>query len=743
MLPKFRELAKVYLTPTIFSLLTWLAGQHAINLQQELWDNEEQSVLSALSKQQASNIEQQLTNSLITTEILAHQVKNNPNISEDEFISIASKLVQSIKSISNLQLLPKGIVTYIHPLSGNEQAIGHNVLFDDMRRKRAMMAIETRSLTLAGPFKTIQGPVAVIGRRPVFIGQGNREVFWGFVSAMISIDTLLANMQFNQLTKNGIHFQLVDLEPSQTTTFAGTDLSDHKNFAEQIINLPGQQWMLRLAKHNEHHTVTIMAANAALAIMCLLIFMVNYYMIRKPLSLSKKIRRQNKQLFQLENLDKESGLGNREHLDRQLKRFFKLTSESPKGAFILINIENYRNYRTLHGQNTVNQLSKLIGERLRYVTHFDDLLAHLGEGNFVVVIADVSNLNEVWLTANRISELLRKTLHINGQTVEPINSLGISIMPEDGKTVDTLLKRASIALSEGRKNNKNPIRIFSEEMESNYIEMVELEMSLKQAVVKEQFILHYQPQYHLESNEIRSFEALVRWQEPNKGLIYPDKFIHILENTDLIQQVGHQIIKQACQAQYTFSNILGENVGMSINLSAKQFHDPNLFSFIKDCILNVGSPPSCFTFEITESLLVDDNLEHLELLNKLRSFGTNIAIDDFGTGYSSLAKLKQLPISELKIDRSFVKELPLNTTDIGITATILTLSKHLDLKVVAEGIENEAQHQFLLQRKCQLGQGYLYNRPLTLSKAAELLYTERARKVKQLSDINQRVAINE
>lgn len=729
-------LSKTILIPVLFSLLTLLVGIKVINIQASLWLNEEHEILNTLAEQQAVNLKQQIDSALISLDILSQEVQKNPTITKIEFNKLADRIVSFIKGVTNVQLAPNGVVTYIHPLPGNEQAIGHNLLRDDTRRVDALKSISTRTMVLSGPFKTKQGPVALIARKPIFIISANSESFWGFATAMIHMEQFINQVGLDKLLKRGFIYNIHLNKNSQKPDFGTPTTDDHISITRKIELNPATSWYLTIAYKKDSNANVIKLAYASLLLLCLMIFYVNFRLFNKPKALFNELVSANKELEKLEYTDERSGLPNQHYFDLEFKRSHRLPiNDSDIGTIFLIKISKLDSLKTTFSHNSINQFSHDIAKLLRQVTRQSDLVAQIEDDLFVIFIRNFNTLNDVWICANKILKLLTRQVLIEGKPFQQSCKIGISIYNEDGCESETLIKRANIALEAGKKRSAN-ISFFSHEMESNFIEMIELEHQLKQATIEEQFILHFQPQVNINDRSITGFEALVRWKKSESELIYPDKFIGMIENLDLIQAVGYSIIKQATHAQSTFTNIIGRNINMSINLSAKQFDDPELFSVIKENILNVGCPPSCFTFEITESLFIGDADSIVATLNKLRAFGVHVALDDFGTGYSSFEMLRSLPITELKIDKSFVDNLPLSKLDVGITATIITLAKHLNMKVVAEGIETEAQHMFMRDNDCDLGQGYLYSKPLSVDRVIELLYKERAKSIEKLTEFD-------
>jgi EAL domain-containing protein (putative c-di-GMP-specific phosphodiesterase class I) len=309
---------------------------------------------------------------------------------------------------------------------------------------------------------------------------------------------------------------------------------------------------------------------------------------------------------------------------------------------------------------------------------------------------------------------LSKPTLIDDEEVTVSASLGISVAPEDTTEAEVLIKNADMALYRAKDDGRNNFKFFTVEMNILLIAHLNLVQQLRHAIDQQSFLLHFQPQVDLNSGQLVGFEALVRWQHAERGLVSPLEFIPVAEETGLIIPLGRWILRAACQQMRALcdAKLVGNRTVMTVNLSLKQFEDTQLVRYIGEVLVECGLRPAQLELELTESMLMENLDKTLETLQNIKALGIGLSIDDFGTGYSSLSYLKRLPVNVIKVDRSFVMDIPGDTDDMEITAAVIAMAHKLRYKVVAEGIETEAQHRFLRESGCDYGQGYYFSRPL-------------------------------
>ncbi|MFQ5518878.1 MAG: putative bifunctional diguanylate cyclase/phosphodiesterase, partial [Mariprofundus sp.] len=351
----------------------------------------------------------------------------------------------------------------------------------------------------------------------------------------------------------------------------------------------------------------------------------------------------------------------------------------------------------------------------------DTSLARLGGDEFTIMLSGLNGLDHVELVAQRILERICQPLKLSGNRVTISASIGISIYPEDGKDLDTLLKHADTAMYEVKAKGRNGIFFYDDRLRQQSQDRLQLESELHEALEQDQMSLFYQPKVDTQTQEILGLEALIRWIHPDKGMISPMDFIPVAEESGQIISMGKWVIRAACRQHQAWCEAGLAPVSISVNLSGHQFADEQLLAAIEDILKETDMRAEYLEFEITETVLMQDADAALNILNQMKAMGLKISIDDFGTGYSSISYLKHFPVDVLKIDRAFVKDLPEDEQDATITSAIIMLAKALNLVVVAEGVETAEQLQWMQERGCEQIQGYLFSPPLPADKLMPML----------------------
>ncbi len=381
-------------------------------------------------------------------------------------------------------------------------------------------------------------------------------------------------------------------------------------------------------------------------------------------------------------------------------------------AVLLIDLDRFKIINDSLGHNVGDELLEMIAQRFLTLGRESDTVARLGGDEFAVLLPELSHAEDASVVAQNFIDSLQEPFCLEGHCINIGTSIGISIFPCDGVDVDGLIKHAELALYKAKEHGRNHYQYFSQELQEAVNDQLEMEDEMRQAILNQQFTLFYQPKISLTTNKITGMEALVRWVHPEKGLIPPDKFIPLAEETGLMIPLGEWILETACRETADWSKRFDDSLVVAINLSAKQFQSAGLLELIEKILNKYQLRAKNIELEITESCVMEDVKGALKTMKAFRKHGLKLAIDDFGTGYSSLSYLKNFPISTLKIDRSFVMELTSDSDDAAIVEVIILLARKLGLDVVAEGVETEAQLEFLREQCCQYVQGYFLSRPL-------------------------------
>jgi diguanylate cyclase (GGDEF)-like protein/PAS domain S-box-containing protein len=381
-------------------------------------------------------------------------------------------------------------------------------------------------------------------------------------------------------------------------------------------------------------------------------------------------------------------------------------------ALLFIDLDNFKLINDSLGHDAGDEVLRLMAQRLSCNVRQDDTVARLGGDEFVIVLNDNRSVEDIAQVADRICDLVSKPFHMQGRETVLTCSAGISVCPDDGSEPDMLLKNADLAMYKAKESGRNSTHFYAAGMNEAVLQRLELTNSLRQALGREEFVLHFQPQFDLASKALVGFEVLLRWQHRELGLISPMQFIPLAEESGLIVPIGEWVIRAACEFYRDLKELDLPPLVMSVNLSARQLRHQNLVMVVQNALQESSVPAEFLEFEVTESMVMHDVEEVLKIFSALKAIGVKLAMDDFGTGYSSLSYLKRFPIDRLKIDRSFVRDITFDANDAAIAKSIVSLAHTLDIKVVAEGVEAEEQLQILRQFKCDEGQGYYFGKPL-------------------------------
>ena len=429
------------------------------------------------------------------------------------------------------------------------------------------------------------------------------------------------------------------------------------------------------------------------------------------------------ELLHMANHDVLTSLPNRSLLlDRMTQAINYANRSGEQVAVLLIDLDRFKNVNDSLGHEVGDRMITAIARKLLSQVRDVDTVARLGGDEFVVLITNVINEDAVATTAQQVLEALGQPLTIQGHELYPAGSIGISLYPKDGADGQTLLKNADTAMYRAKDAGRNNFQFYARAMNARALDRLKLEGALRNALLRNEFVLHYQPQMDVASGAIVGVEALLRWQPPNAEMIHPADFIPIAEETGLIVGIGEWVLRTACAQHRTWAQSgLYPPLRMAVNLSARQFKQQDIAKMVSRALEESACEPHCLELEITESVLMDSPEAAAATLQKLSDMGVQLSIDDFGTGYSSLAYLKRFPIHTLKIDRSFVRDINTDADDAAIAKAVIALAHSMKLRVIAEGVESREQLDFLRQQQCDQMQGYFLSRPLPARQLESLL----------------------
>jgi diguanylate cyclase (GGDEF)-like protein len=389
------------------------------------------------------------------------------------------------------------------------------------------------------------------------------------------------------------------------------------------------------------------------------------------------------------------------------------------GALLFIDLDNFKTLNDTLGHDIGDLLLQQVAGRLSACIREGDTVARLGGDEFVVMLEDLSHsaveaATQAETVGEKIMLVLNETYQLDSYSHHSTPSIGVTLFVDQQGTLDELLKRADLAMYQAKAAGRNTLRFFEPEMQAVVTTRAALEAGLREAVLKEQFLLHYQAQVD-GAGRMTGVEALLRWQHPERGLVSPGEFIPLAEDTGLILPMGHWVMQTACtQLALWATRPEMAKLTMAVNVSARQFHRPDFVAQVLAVLDATGADPRRLKLELTESLLVDDVEGVISKMAALKARGVSFSLDDFGTGYSSLSYLKRLPLDQLKIDQSFVRDILTDSNDAAIARTIVALAESMGIAVIAEGVETEQQRIFIAGQGCHAYQGYLCSRPLPL-----------------------------
>ncbi|WP_309492193.1 EAL domain-containing protein [Paenibacillus anseongensis] len=523
----------------------------------------------------------------------------------------------------------------------------------------------------------------------------------GFNSAVTQLTGLTGEWFRNQTIDNILPFIVQEDQERTREMFVKSRGGEMQTYQTAII-------------HEQGHRVELSVINAPVILDG---EVVGSYIIAKDITEEK----QSKEKIQhLAFHDELTGMPNRRMFNEVLGQM--IDSEAKQFAVMVMDLDRFKLINDSLGHTYGDQFLQEMCERIRRCMEgMNVTLARMGGDEFTLLCDSRYEREEVADFAEQIIRAIGVPYRLKENDFYVTASIGIAVYPNDGADAVQLLKNADTAMYEVKKNGKNGYQFYTGELNAQLQEKIELEVELRQAIARKQLFLNYQPQIRAGDGQMIGVEALVRWNHPTKGTISPGVFIPIAEETGIIYEMGTWVLREACRQMKEWHRGGGPLIPVSVNLSSQQFHQTNLAMYIKEILEDTGLEPQYLELEITESMMMDATVSR-SILNELTESGIRISLDDFGTGYSSLSYLKLLPIHKLKIDRSFIRDITENNNDKAIVATIISMAQHLNMDVIAEGIETKEQLDILMDNDCKKIQGYYYSKPLPAQDVEEAFF---------------------
>lgn len=445
------------------------------------------------------------------------------------------------------------------------------------------------------------------------------------------------------------------------------------------------------------------------------------YLISRAIDYSIERKRHERGLNYLAHYDSLTGLANRllfrERLDRA---FIRADRNKTLVALYVIDLDRFKNVNDTFGHDAGDKLLVEVASRLTKCVRKGDTVARLGGDEFTIIMEDVKNFEDTRMIATKILEIMKEPINISSNDIYTSPSIGVSVYPNDSQEPEILMKNADNAMYRAKENGRNNFSFYTSDLGQAINKKINMEAKLRRAVDCQEFLLHYQPKFTIDSRELIGAEALIRWHQPQDGMISPAIFIPLAEEFGLIGAITDWVITEACKQNFLWQKEGYQPIRMAINLSPKLFNQDNIASTIYHQINSTALSPQYVEFELTEGALMQDVEKNNEVLRDLKNMGIHISIDDFGTGYSSLSYLKKFYLQTLKIDQSFVNNIQQDPDNAAIVSAIIAMAKSLRLDVIAEGVETEEQLNLLYSMGCNKAQGYFFSKPVSASSFTQL-----------------------
>lgn len=417
-----------------------------------------------------------------------------------------------------------------------------------------------------------------------------------------------------------------------------------------------------------------------------------------------------------------TGLPNRLNLFDKMRQAILMSARDSKVfAVFVIDLDRFKIINDSLTHTVGDELLRAVAKRLQATMREGDTLARIGGDEFVVIATGLGNEDQAGIIARNLLDVISQTFKIANREIGMTASLGISIFPKDGETVDLLLRNADAAVYRAKEHGINRCEFYTSDINIYALKLLDQEMQLRYALINNEFIIHYQPQFNLFTGEVSGIEALLRWQHPEKGLIYPEEFIPLAEETGLIVAIGEWVLRAACYQAKEWQNMGLPFFRIAVNVASEQFKQQGFVDVVKNILKETGLEPQHLDLEITENVIINTS-DIIRIVTTLKDLGIEITLDDFGTGYSSLSYLKKLPLSRLKIDRTFISNVPENEDDTELVRAVIAMGRAFGLEILAEGVETNTQIEFLKAEKCYNIQGFYFSYPLSAEDVEKYIF---------------------
>lgn len=658
-------------------------------------------------------LEAQLRSAFGETEGIAQLISADGTISPEHFRDMARQAIASVPHIRHISVAPNDVVADVYPLKGNMGIIGVDYRRLPDQYPMLQRARDHYSPVLAGPVQLYQGGRGLIYRRPVFIkGHKGVKIYWGNVSIVADIDRLLSAAGLDLDPGYELALRGADGQGSAGGMIWGDPSLFNQHAVTVNVDVPGGLWQLAASPLGGWPSMSLFSSPLFLfALTCTGLFSVFVAQLNRSNYLinlrNQELKQSQAQLERLAHYDAITGLPNRVLFN---KRLHEAIDGGERLAVLVLDIDGFKQVNDSLGHPMGDLLLQQATARFAQILDGHDCLCRLGGDEFAFFLLGTEQACVEQVQA--LLQTLQLPFDLNGNAALVTGSIGLAWCPEHGQSSNRLLRHADTAMYAAKEGGRNAWRLYHPDMTERLQERLCLERNLRRAMKNNEFELWYQPKIDLFSGRVKGAEALLRWRDPEHGLVSPAQFIPLAERTGLIIPLGEKVLELACAqiAAWRAADCLPGP--LAINVAALQIERSDYVASLSRILKRYDLPPTLLEVEITESLLMESQQQACDVLAELQAMGVATAVDDFGTGYSSLAYLKSLPIDHLKIDRAFIKDLPMDEDAVAITRAIIDLGHALGFRITAEGIETQAQYQFLRNAGCDQGQGFLMARPM-------------------------------
>ncbi|MBC3453198.1 putative bifunctional diguanylate cyclase/phosphodiesterase [Pseudomonas mosselii] len=658
-------------------------------------------------------LEAQLGAAFGQAEGIAQLISADGGISEAHFHGMARDALRAVPYMRHIALAPGDVIRDVYPMAGNERLIGldYRQLPDQFPLVRS--ARDHAQPVLAGPLQLYQGGRALIYRRPVFVtGKRGVQFYWGNVSIVADIDRLLLSAGLRLDTEFELAVRGSDGKGAEGALIWGDPRLFEAPQVMMTVAVPGGAWQLVAVPRGGWSGLDLFGSPLFLfALSCTGLFSLFVAQLNRKQRLleqrNRELQRYQAQLERLAHYDTITGLPNRILFQQQLGTAIL---QGHGLAVLMLDIDGFKQVNDSLGHPMGDLLLQQATARFLQELDSQDRLCRLGGDEFVFMLQGAQG--QVNHQVRALLRCLQRPFDLNGNAALVTGSIGLAWCPQHGEDADSLLRHADTAMYVAKEAGRDAWRPYHPDMTERLQQRLELERNLRRALEHNEFELWYQPKVDLFSGQLEGVEALLRWRDPEHGLVSPGEFIPLAERTGLIIPLGERVLELACAQLAEWRAGDGLPGPLAINVAALQIERSDYVTSLASALERHGLPANLLEVEITESLLMESQQQACAVLAQLQAMGVATAVDDFGTGYSSLAYLRALPIDHLKIDRAFIKDLPGDDDAVAIARAIIDLGHALGFRITAEGIETQEQYDFLRHAGCDQGQGFLLGRPM-------------------------------